>query len=88
MSEPGSAQTWQTERTRVLCLLGVEGSEQMAPGVIGELPSTLLAEHAWNGCAIAGESPLGERFVPRVWTPEYGGTREILLESGVTTLQG
>ena len=58
------------------------------PGRLRELPSIDLAEQFWKGCAIEGDSPLGERLMPRERTPEYGGTRGILLESGGTTLQG
>jgi hypothetical protein len=46
--------------------------------------SRTLLEEATGG----GESPVGESGVARVGTREYGGTREIPLEAGGTTLQG
>ena len=38
--------------------------------------------------AVVGESPVDERCVSLGLVPEYDGTREILSESGGTTLQG
>ena len=38
--------------------------------------------------AVVGESPVDERCVSLRLVPEYDGTREILSESGGTTLQG
>ena len=41
-----------------------------------------------EGATEQGESPVGESVVARGGIREYGGTREIPLEAGGTTLQG
>ena len=41
-----------------------------------------------EGATGAGESPVGESDWAWCGTREYGGTREIPLEAGGTTLQG
>ena len=41
-----------------------------------------------EGATAQGESPVGESGLARGGIREYGGTREIPLEAGGTTLQG
>jgi hypothetical protein len=41
-----------------------------------------------EGATAQGESPVGESDLARRGIREYGGTREIPLEAGGTTLQG
>ena len=41
-----------------------------------------------EGATAEGESPVGESELARGGIREYGGTREIPLEAGGTTLQG
>ena len=53
-----------------------------------ELQTFFLTEGFLERTAIEGESPVDEKCATLSPVPEYDGTREILSESGGTTLQG
>ena len=48
----------------------------------------LVAEVSWKAGTKEGDSPVSETNRAVEYIPEYNETREILLESGGTTLQG
>lgn len=61
-----------------------QGQRQLPERVTNQSASRTPLE----GATAEGESPVGESRVARGGIREYGGTREIPLEAGGTTLQG
>ena len=82
-NERGRAQTGVVERLLRGCRARECGSD-IRDGVTKFHLNQRLLERA----TVEGESPVGEKIETSACVPEYHGTREILWESGGTTLQG
>ena len=68
--------------------MGVVTHVYSDPSTEKEVRKLLSSRTSLEGTAVEGDSPVGEREKASWRVVEYHGTREILWESGGTTLQG